>query len=256
GDDSYRGLIFSRDGYSIYYLAQKEQQPTSLYQISVLGGGLPRKLLDDLSTPIALSPDGAHLAFLRGSENGADLLTANADGSGLRVLARSAGQTVFATFKNNNDPAWSPDARIIACPIMTNTEPLQMSITAIQVADRSTQPIGSRKWYLIGQIAWVSDGSGLIMDAQEKMPPASTSQIWQLSYPNGDARSLTNGLNYHRGTSVTADATTLVTTRSVRVSNMLMVSGFPTSQVNEMPARKNKGWAGLTWTSEGNHVSS
>ena len=256
GDDSYRGLIFSRDGYSIYYLAQKEQQPTSLYQVSVLGGGSPRKLIDNLSTPITLSPDGAQLAFLRGNENGADLLIANADGSGLRVLAHSAGQTVFATFKNNNAPAWSPDARIIACPIMTNTEPLQMSITAIQVADGSTQPIGSRQWYLIGQIAWVSDGSGLIMDGQEKMPPASTSQIWQLSYPNGDARSLTNDLNYYRGTSVTADAATLVTTRSVRVSNMWMVSGFPTSQVNEMPASKNKGWGGLTWTSEGNIVYS
>ena len=53
GDNSYRGLVFSRDGYSIYYLAQKDQEPVSLYQVPVLGGAQPRKLIDELKTPIA-----------------------------------------------------------------------------------------------------------------------------------------------------------------------------------------------------------
>lgn len=254
GDNSYRGLVFSRDGYSIYYLAQKDQNPVSLYQVPVLGGAQPRKLIDDLKTPIALSPDGAHLAFVRGNESGTSLVIANADGTGVRELVHTSGQTVFGTLDNNNGPAWSPDAKVIACPMVSNGEPLQMSVTAVQVADGSMKRIGSQHWYLIGQMGWLSDGRGLIMTAQEKMPPASTSQIWTLSYPGGEPRRLTNDLSYYRGISVTADSTTLLTTRSTQDSNMWIVSGFPETQVTAVAASKNKGWGGLAWTADGKIV--
>ena len=79
----YRGLVFSRDGTSVYYLA-KDEKGSALYQVSTLGGA-GRKLLTNIETPITLSPDGTQLAFVRRNSGGTVLLTAKADGSAERV---------------------------------------------------------------------------------------------------------------------------------------------------------------------------
>ena len=39
-----------------------------------------------------------------------------------------------------------------------------------------------------------------------KDQPASSLQLWQLSYPGGEARRITNDLNSYEGVSVAADA--------------------------------------------------
>jgi eukaryotic-like serine/threonine-protein kinase len=255
GDDSYRGLVFSRDSYSIYYLAQKGAPPPALYQVPVLGGKTPRKLIDNLSTPVTLSPDGSQLAFVRSSEPGSVLMLANADGSGARELAHGDGPTVFANLSING-LAWSPDGTSIACPMMTNVGPLHMTVTNVKVADGSMTTIGSRQWFMIGQVGWVQNGSGLVLAAQEKMPPASTSQIWLLSYPGGEAQRLTNDSNFYGGISLTADTKTLITARSVQVSNISIVSGFPENQVSAVAASKNKGIGGLVSTADGRLIYS
>jgi serine/threonine protein kinase len=255
GDDSYRGLVFSRDSYSIYYLAQKDSPPPALYQVPLLGGKPPRKLMDNLSTPIALSPDGSQMAFVRASEPGSVLMLANADGSNARELAHTDGQTVFARLTTTG-LAWSPDATSIACPMMTTAGPLHMTVTNVKVADGSMTTIGSRQWFLIGQIGWVNDGSGLIMAAQEKMPPASSGQIWLLSYPSGEARRLTNDLNFYAGISLTADSRTLITARTLQTSNVWIASGFPETQVSGVAASKNKGIGGLIFAADGKVIYS
>jgi DNA-binding beta-propeller fold protein YncE len=50
---------FSRDGNYIYHESQ-----SSLYQIPVLGGP-PRKLMADVTGPLALSPDDREVAVIR-----------------------------------------------------------------------------------------------------------------------------------------------------------------------------------------------
>src|SRR5439155_20714660 len=82
GGSEFRGLVFSRDGYSVYYLA-REDKILAIYQVSVLGGA-SRKLIDDVITPLALSPEGAQMAFVRRKENGTALIIANADGGAER----------------------------------------------------------------------------------------------------------------------------------------------------------------------------
>lgn len=253
GDDAYRGLVFARDGYSIYYLSRLEHQ-WALYQVSVLGNAPPRKLLDDVATPICLSPDGTHLAFVRLNQQGADLMIYTNDGKDGRMLAATTGATVFGTMSINNGPAWSPDGTTIACPTMSNDEPFHMDVVAVKVADGTITQLGSRPWFLIGQMAWTSDGHALVMDAQDKMPPASTPEMWLLSYPEGEARPLTTDLSFYRGASLTADGRTLVTMRTIRTTNIWLASGFPQMQISEVPASKNKGSGGLEWTADGKIV--
>ena len=62
----YDGISFSPDGNFIYYVVYPAGQNFSVvYQVPVLGG-TPRKIIDDVDTPLAFSPDGKQFAFIRG----------------------------------------------------------------------------------------------------------------------------------------------------------------------------------------------
>ena len=248
----YRGLVFSRDGYSVYYLA-RDEKGSALYQISTLGGAA-RKLLSSIDTPIALSPDGTEFAFVRKDKDGTVLITARADGSSERKLALPPGQSNFSTLQINSGPAWSPDGKVIACPIMSKGDPMHMDVVAVRLDDGSVKAIGSRQFFLIGQLGWMPDGSGLIMAAQEKTPPQSTAQIWFIDYPGGESRRLTTDVGYYEGMSLTADANSLITTRTSQNSKIWIASVSPPKNVEELPASKNKGSGGLVWTPDGDIV--
>lgn len=248
----YRGLVFSRDGYSVYYLA-REEQGSALYQVSTLGGSA-RKLVNGIDTPVTLSPDGSQLAFVRRDKEGTVLITARSDGSSERQLALPPVDSEFSRLQINSGPAWSPDGKLIASPIMTKGDPMHMEVAVARVDDGSVRTIGSRRFFLIGQLGWVPDGSGLIMAAQEKTPPQATAQLWFISYPAGEARTLTTDAGYYYGISLSADANSLVTTRSSQTSKIWIASVSQPKTVEELPSSRNKGSTGLVWTREGSIV--
>ena len=248
----YRGLVFSRDGTSVFYLA-RDEKGSALYQVSTLGGAA-RKLLTNIETPITLSPDGTQLAFVRRNSGGTVLITAKADGTAERELATATGQFEFSTFRPNSGPAWSPDGKVIACPTMTVGDPMYMEVVAARVDDGSVKPMSSQRWFLIGQLGWLSDGSGLIMAAQEKTPPQTTPQIWSVTYPGGEARALTSDVGLYQGIGLTADSATLLTTRTNQTSKIWIASVSQPDDAEELPASKNKGSGGLVWTPDGNLV--
>jgi hypothetical protein len=110
-ETQYFGMTFSADGNSVYYvIVNKHESEAFLYQVPVLGG-TPRKLVDDIDAPVALSPDGKQLAFVRfyppkGTD---DLLIANADGSGEHAIGSVKLPARYASswFGASAGPSWS-----------------------------------------------------------------------------------------------------------------------------------------------------
>ena len=81
----------------------------SLFQIPVLGGP-PRKVLEDINTPPAFSPDGTRMAFTRSAAEGGQVIIASADGTNQRRLASRPASDGYT----GRRVAWSPDGTLIA----------------------------------------------------------------------------------------------------------------------------------------------
>ena len=115
------GLTFSHDGNYIFYVSQAQNHLGLLYQVPNLGG-TPDKLLEDVDSPVTLSPDNKQMAFIRFSPGAASIVIANVNGSGERTLATThARDTVQIGPNGVLPPSWSPDGSVIACPVSANS---------------------------------------------------------------------------------------------------------------------------------------
>ena len=214
GEGEYIGMTFSRDGNYIYFVkGEKGSSIRSLYQVPVLGG-TPRKLIDDVDSPISFSRDGKRFAFVRHSASESALIIVNADGSGEQKLLTYKLPDVFLLVE------WSPDDKVIAAATRKITGGFRFEAVAVQVSDGSEKVIGSQKWLALGGFAWLSDGSGLVISALDQTPGSRQLQIWQLTYPEGKAKRITNDLNNYAGVSLSADSGSLVTVQADAVANL------------------------------------
>src|SRR5262249_1191895 len=245
-DADYAGLMFSRDGNYIYYArAEKGSTYRSLYQIPVLGG-TPKKLIDDVDSAITFAPDNKRFAFVRLSQADAKLLFANADGSGEQVVSSTKQPDIYF------EPAWSPDGKTIAVTARLITGGYRYELLAIQVSDGSSKTIGTKKWLYMDGLAWLPDSSGLITSARDQAPGAKV-QIWDVPYPDGKPRKITNDLNDYAGMSLSADAASLVTVQTNTIGNVyVMPSGdyARAQQITQGSARYDQ----VTWTGDGHIV--
>ena len=106
---------FTPDGsYVLYTLSDEGRTLLTLYRMPVLGG-TPRRLVVDIDSTSAFSPDGKRIAYVRNSPEHREqaLLIANADGTGEKTLAtrRSADGKGFLTSTSGLGPVWSPADR-------------------------------------------------------------------------------------------------------------------------------------------------
>jgi serine/threonine protein kinase/Tol biopolymer transport system component len=241
----YGGLTFSPDGNYVYYVRSLNAYLAgALYQIPALGGE-SRKLVDRLDSPVAFSPEGKRVAFVRenpGSETA--LVVAGADGSEERQLSARKIPNLFT----DSGMAWSPDGTSIAIGAYSGGKCYVMTV---QVADGSVKQVGSRGWRYILRVAWLADSSGLVLGAEEA--PNAPIQLWELSYPDGLARRITNDLNDYVDLDVTADSSALVTVLRELRSNIWLGDRGMASQAKQIGfgAATQEGLFGLAWTAEG-----
>jgi serine/threonine protein kinase/Tol biopolymer transport system component len=247
---------FSHDGSYVYYVVGKKGDPQgTLYRIPVLGG-TPRKLLVNIQSVISLSPDDKRFAFYRSNpEEGEELLiVANADGSGEQKLALRKGDEWFEFGKGaDQGPAWSPDGKVIACGAGTGSRGrLPATVIVVQVADGAQKEFTSQRWSAIGTLAWLRDGSGLMLSAVEQPNP---SQILHLSYPGGEARQITDAFRGFVGPSLTADSSTMVAMQWDQLTNIWVAPGGDASRARQITSsNKWEGAHGLSWTPDGKIV--
>ena len=210
----YFGMTFSGDGNYVYYVtAAKNESQAVLYQVPVLGG-TPRKLVEDVDDPVALSPDGSQIAFARfyppkGTD---DLTVAKADGSDQHVVTSRKLPARYAAswFGNGAGLGWSPDGRTIASLAVNGMGGAQWSLVGVPVAGGAEKTISSNRWSTSGRAAWLADGSGLVLDASDQSS-SLLPQLWYVAYPSGETHRITNDLNRYFGVSLTGDSSALVT---------------------------------------------
>jgi Tol biopolymer transport system component len=179
-------------------------------------GGLARKLITNIDSAIAFSPDGRQFVFTRGASNRGvlELRIANADGAEDRLL--TSFSNVNVVFQDG--AAWSPDGRIVALTVRDQSD--QWALDTVSVPDGGVRELYSRPLGEIGRPVWLPDGGTLLA-------PVSGSaiwnkiQLWAFSYPEGRARRFTNDLNdYYWLLDLTRDGNTLATIETTQISNI------------------------------------
>ena len=256
-DVIYNGLTFSHDGNYIYYTTADASNPglSTLYQIPVLGGA-PRRLITDVDTAVALSPDGSQLTFVRVFPQRGEfgLMLAKADGSDVRTLAT---RKLPDAYSHGSRLTWSPDGNMIALAAVTLTGRAPHTLVAVPAAGGPEKPLTSQEWANgVSDPAWLADGSGLVFEATEE--GFFSSQLWLLSYPGGEARRITNDLNSYSGVSLTADSHSLVTVQGEQLSSVWIAAEGKTELARQITAgtRNIDGILGLAWAPDGRVVYS
>jgi Tol biopolymer transport system component len=249
----FRGVSFSRDGNYVYYVNQETGGPgySYLYQVPVLGG-MARGLLFDIDTAVEFSPDGSQLAFIRGYPRRfeAALMIANADGTNEREVVALGFPEAF----DLETPAWSPDgARIVVS--MSSAEGGQHDrLVAVGLRDTSRTEFCAKRWNAINDVAWLPDGSGLVLTANEQ--PAAPAQLWLVSYPGGEVARITNDLNNYTGVSVGGDSRSLATAQLDFTANLWVAPGSDASAARQLTFGSGRADAigDVAWTRAGSLV--
>jgi serine/threonine protein kinase/Tol biopolymer transport system component len=247
----YSGVAFSPNGNYIYYSVQEKNDPRgTLYQVPVPGGPA-RKLLTGINNAVAFSPDGNQLAFFYYVEDQDRLMIANADGTGERQLTMRSGNDYF--FRSGfAGLSWSPDGRVLAAPV-GNVAENYMSLATIPVETGKIKFFTPQKWYEVRQVAWLADGSNLLITGKETV--SSNFKIWQVSYPAGEAKAITSDLGSYSTISLTADFTVMATVRTEEVANIWVMPGFDAARARQITQGQN--FDGQpSWTPDGKLVYS
>jgi eukaryotic-like serine/threonine-protein kinase len=252
-----RGLTFSPDGNYLYYRARTEVprgggNVFALFRVPVLPGD-PHKVIDSVYSPVGFSADGKRIAFVRNNkpvEGESYLMVANADGSEERVVDKHKISASFSSPGWPMGPVWSPDGKALVCAAGIYPS----SLLEVRIDTGAEKPIGANRWAYIDHLAWLSDGSALMLTAQDES--SARFQVWQVSYPSGEARRITNELGSYRGMSLTADSATMAVVQTVTHSDIWVMPSGKTAEARRITSGtgNDDGYHGLSWTPDGRIV--
>ena len=241
-EQHYWGMTFSNDGNYVYYLTRIGNEAQGwLYRVPVPKGKV-EKLIFDVDSPVTFSPDGRKMAFVRWYPRATSALwIANADGTKPELLATSDKSETF-----NGVPAWSPDGKLVACPIWYR-EPGYGTVIGIRVSDREQVKFTRAHWNDVGRVTWFSDDRLIIVAGE----PNSGNQIWYLSYPNGEAQQITSGFDEYTDVSLTKDSSALVTVQSREHSNVRLAPAEKADRSIQITNGTGIDGNKVSWTTDG-----
>lgn len=241
------GLAFAPDGGFVYFNgAMQGGDRNTIYKVPTLGG-MPTKFLSNASG-IAFSADGKQIAFGRfdPAVPGA-IFVANADGSNERKLASFSGDLYL-----DSRPAWSPDGKTIAVSLGDRSllpEPAA-AVGVISTTDGSFSKLGDQRWRDLNSMVWTSSGDAVLAVEEGAI---FSGQIWEVAFPSGEARRLTNTFTRYGGISITADGKSLSLIESETRSGVWVSPNTdPNAARQILPA--NGEIRGIAWAPDGRIV--
>lgn len=242
-------ITFSPDGNFVYFNAiMTGSEGPTVYRVATLGG-TPSKFLSD-AQGVRFSKDGKFISYRRINMGNVTerIFIANADGSNEREVVSRTGKQFFTT------PAvWSPDGKLLAVGIGDDAIGATGSIGVglISVADGSNREFGSKRWDGVNELVWHPSGDSLIVIAAENAFLAG--QLWELSYPSGEYRKLTNTLNGYNALSITDDGNSIVTGELYAKSAVWVSPDLKPENAKQIMPSTGDTW-GLSWTPDGRIV--
>jgi Tol biopolymer transport system component len=246
----YLGLTFSPDSQTVYYVSQKAgDEPGTLYHISVIGG-TPQKINEHLDSGVSFSPDGRKYAFIRESATTSTLIVADLDSNLERtVVSRKLPEVL-------DYPGWSPDGRVIA---FTDTDASVASprgsnarLVQVRIADGSESDLSTQRWGFIRELAWLHDRRGLVISARSPEESGFV-HLWYVSYPDGAARQITEGVYRQRGVSISADSREIITVQENAFSSIWRIRSLRDA-TPELVVSGESGTSAPVWTTGGRIV--
>lgn len=243
-------LTFSADSNYIYYLKVNFKiSQSEIYKIPVLGG-TQKKVADKTDNFFAVSPEDKQVVFSRFSDNQDDsfIIVRNIESGEEKIIANRKGSGWL------DYAAWAPDGKRIAFVSgAINARDENVDIVEIEIDTLQEKVIAKNAWFEISRLLWTPDGKGLLMIAKKNKE--SISQVWFLSYPEGQERRITNDLNGYSGLSVSADSNSLVTIQSVSNSGIWIAEKGDSKRAGQITSGSgNDGRMGIAWTPEGKIV--
>lgn len=203
----HRGIAFSNNGNFVYFTAADESGSNGLYRVPVLGG-TRQKIADRVKSRVAFSRDSSKIAYI---DNDQYLVTANPDGSSAAKLIRPDNDDRW------NFADWSPAGEKFVVVAFERATGLYY-LAEITLADLSIKAIDPRRWLMISGFEWSADGRTIYMSARDR--ESEISQIWRLTYPDGELTRVTNDTNNYFSVSVSSDGRSLATVQFMRKANI------------------------------------
>jgi len=128
-----------------------------------------------------------------------------------------------------------------------------VKVVLISVADGRESDLGTTRFAYINGLAWHPTGDSLIAQGGELS--SSPSQVWEISYPSGEFRRLTNDLNEYAGVSITSDGNAIVTRERHSKSNIWVSPNLDPNNAKPIMPATGDTW-GFAWTPDNRIVYS
>ena len=221
------GAVFSPRGEQIYYSVNENPEPlkpavSTLYKVSVLGGA-SQKVLHNIDSAVAISPDESRLAFIRRNPENKEtaLVITDIEGKNERNLAIRPPDSGFT----NAGVSFSPDGKLLSATVFQRENNRAGAHVAVVHAESGEQKIVSNEnWISAGQTIWLNDGSGILTVAYRAKSPSLNDELWIVSYPDGKSRFVTNGINANYGISLNTATNSIVAVKSNKFACFLTAS--------------------------------
>ena len=239
---------FTPDGDYIFYVSKNKGVGTA-FQVSTLGGQ-SKKILVDIDSPLTFSPDGKRFAFIRHNptEGGDTIFIVGSDGTNLTPFL----QTKEIGFDKFTAIAWSPDGEKMLIGVFKGAveSTQKMKIAAVGLKDKNFSLVGETAWQKATGFQWLAGGEAVVFVGMQNM--GDTMQIWQMNFPEGNLKQITNDTNDYVSLSVSADGNQMVATKVETISSFW--SFAPQTKELKQVVNESKtllGYAGLSQLPDG-----